>query len=76
LGYDRGVHALGSERNALKFPDAWWSPAVINLLGGFAMRTQIHHVAGIGMVVLGIYHVVYHILLIKNHCLKEKYGRL
>lgn len=56
----------------LKFPDAWWSPVIINFLGGFAMRTQIHHAAGIGMVILGVYHVVYHVFVDKESLLDRK----
>ncbi len=47
----------------VKFPDAWWSPIIINLLGGFEMRQKIHHTAGIIMVLLGIYHVTYHVII-------------
>lgn len=43
----------------VKFPDAWWSPIIIDLVGGFEMRTQIHHVSGIIMCILGAYHIVY-----------------
>ncbi|MFQ6054761.1 MAG: hypothetical protein ACE5J3_02135, partial [Methanosarcinales archaeon] len=43
----------------VKFPDAWWSPILIDLVGGFEMRTKIHHIAGIGMVILGVYHIGY-----------------
>ena len=50
----------------VKFPDAWWSPVIINLLGGFEMRTFIHHAAGWGMILLGIYHLVFHILIEKE----------
>ncbi len=56
----------------LKFPDSWWSPIVINLLGGFEMRTQIHHAAGIALVILGIYHVTYHIFIDKESLLERK----
>jgi formate dehydrogenase subunit gamma len=56
----------------LKFPDAWWSPVIINLLGGFEMRTQIHHAAGIVLVVLGVYHVGYHLFADKEPLLERK----
>lgn len=49
----------------IKFPDAWWSSTIISLLGGFENRTQIHHVSGLLMVGLGIYHIVYHIFIDK-----------
>lgn len=57
---------------AIKFPDSWWSPVIINLLGGFEMRTQIHHTAGMIMVLLGIYHVVYHVFVDKDSLLERK----
>ncbi|MCZ7357341.1 MAG: cytochrome b/b6 domain-containing protein [Candidatus Methanoperedens sp.] len=57
---------------AVKFPDSWWSPMIIGLVGGFEMRTQIHHAAGIGMVLLGIYHVTYHIFVDKESLLERK----
>ncbi len=57
---------------AVKFPDSWWSPVIINLVGGFEMRTQIHHAAGIGMVLLGIYHVVFHVFIDKESILERK----
>ncbi len=57
---------------AVKFPDTWWSVAIINLVGGFEMRTQIHHAAGIAMVILGIYHVGYHIFVDKEPLLERK----
>ncbi len=56
----------------LKFPDAWWSPLVIDLVGGFEMRTKIHHTAGIIMVLLGIYHVTYHLFLEKEPFLERR----
>jgi formate dehydrogenase subunit gamma len=56
----------------LKFPDAWWSPVIINLLGGFEMRTQIHHTAGIALVILGTYHVGYHIFVDKEPLFERK----
>ena len=56
----------------VKFPDAWWSPVIISFVGGFEMRTQIHHAAGVGMVLLGIYHVVYHIFVDKEPLLERK----
>jgi len=56
----------------LKFPDAWWSPVIIGLLGGFEMRTLIHHSAGIGMVILGVYHCVYHVFIDKESILDRK----
>lgn len=47
----------------IKFPDQWWAPVLIDLVGGFEMRTIIHHVAGIGMVLLGLYHITYYLLI-------------
>jgi formate dehydrogenase subunit gamma len=56
----------------VKFPDSWWSPVIINLVGGFEMRTQIHHAAGITMVLLGVYHVGYHLFIDKESLLERK----
>jgi len=57
---------------AIKFPDSWWSPVIIGLVGGFEMRTKIHHAAGIGMVLLGLYHVGYHVFVDKEPLLERK----
>ena len=57
---------------AVKFPDSWWSPVIINLVGGFEMRTQIHHTAGIVMVILGIYHIIYHVFVDKESLLERR----
>ncbi|HLB72337.1 MAG TPA: cytochrome b/b6 domain-containing protein [Candidatus Methanoperedens sp.] len=56
----------------VKFPDAWWSPVIIGLVGGFEMRTTLHHAAGIGMVILGIYHVTFHLFVDKESLLERK----
>ncbi len=56
----------------VKFPDTWWSPVIINMVGGFAMRTQIHHTAGLIMIGLGIYHVAYHLAIDKDPFLSRK----
>lgn len=49
----------------LKFPDEWWSRWMIDSVGGFDNRTLIHHVSGLIMIGVSIYHVVYHLLLEK-----------
>ena len=49
----------------LKFPDEWWSKWMIDSVGGFDNRTLIHHVSGLLMVGVSIYHVVYHLILEK-----------
>lgn len=46
----------------LKFPDEWWSKWMIDSVGGFDNRTLIHHYAGLVMIGVGVYHVVYHLL--------------
>lgn len=46
----------------LKFPDEWWSRWMIESVGGFDNRTLIHHYAGLVMIGVGVYHVVYHLL--------------
>ncbi len=47
----------------LKYPDTWWAPRIVDLLGGAEMRALIHRIAGVTMVALGIYHVVYYLLI-------------
>jgi len=59
----------------LKFRMHGASPVIINLLGGFSMRTQIHHAAGIrdgthGS--LGYINVVYHVFVDKESLLDRK----
>ncbi|MCZ7391847.1 MAG: cytochrome b/b6 domain-containing protein [Candidatus Methanoperedens sp.] len=49
----------------LKFPDEWWSKWMIASVGGFDNRTFIHHSAGLIMIGVSVYHVVYHIILEK-----------
>jgi len=46
----------------LKFPEAWWSGWMITSVGGFDNRTLIHHISGLAMIGVSVYHVVYHIL--------------
>lgn len=46
----------------LKFPDAWWSSWLIASVGGFDNRTLIHHISGLAMIGVSVYHVVYHVL--------------
>lgn len=49
----------------LKFPDEWWSRWMIASVGGFDNRTFIHHYAGLVMIGVSVYHVVYHAVLEK-----------
>lgn len=49
----------------LKFPDEWWSRWMIASVGGFDNRTFIHHYAGLAMIGVSVYHVVYHAILEK-----------
>lgn len=42
----------------LSFPNTWWAQLIVSLVGGWDMRTQIHHVAGVSMVILGIIHIL------------------
>ncbi len=46
----------------LMFPDEWWSKWMIASVGGFDNRTFIHHDAGLIMIGVSVYHVVFHIL--------------
>lgn len=43
----------------LSFSDTWLAQFIVKLMGGWDMRTQIHHVSGVLMVILGIYHVIF-----------------
>jgi formate dehydrogenase subunit gamma len=56
----------------LVFPDVWVSPIIVNLLGGFEMRTQIHHISGIVMILLGAYHVAYYTFVDKKPLIERK----
>lgn len=47
----------------LKFPEARLSQIVVALLGGAEMRTLLHHIAGFTMVILGIFHVLYYVII-------------
>lgn len=49
----------------LKFPDEWWSRWMIASVGGFDNRTLIHHISGLAMIGVSIYHVAYHAILEK-----------
>jgi len=40
----------------LTYADTWWAQSIVNFLGGWEMRSQIHHIAGMIMVCIGIYH--------------------
>lgn len=44
----------------LKFADSWWAIGVVELLGGEENRAWLHHVAGYGMIALGIFHLFYY----------------
>ena len=46
----------------LKFPDEWWAKWMISSVGGFDNRTLIHHISGILMIGVSVYHVVFHLL--------------
>ncbi len=41
----------------LSFPETWWAKLLVELMGGWWWRTQIHHWSGLLMVLLGVYHV-------------------
>ncbi len=44
----------------LKFPDEWWSRWMIASVGGFDNRTLIHHISGLLMIGVSVYHVIFH----------------
>jgi len=41
----------------LSYPEKWWAKGIVSMLGGWEMRSDIHHISGIVMVLLGTYHV-------------------
>jgi formate dehydrogenase gamma subunit len=47
---------------ALRYSTTWWAQSIVNLLGGWEMRSHIHHIAGIIMVGDGIYHFLRYFL--------------
>jgi cytochrome b subunit of formate dehydrogenase len=49
----------------LKFPDEWWARWMIASIGGFDNRTLIHHFAGLIMIGVSVYHVIYHTIFEK-----------
>jgi cytochrome b subunit of formate dehydrogenase len=45
---------------ALKFPEAWWvAPLHQNLPGVFELRSLVHRIAGVIMLVASVYHIYY-----------------
>lgn len=46
---------------ALKFSAAPWAQNVVRMLGGWEMRAHIHHISGIVMVAVGLYHIARYI---------------
>ena len=47
----------------LKYSSTWWAQSIVSYMGGWEMRSHIHHVAGIIMVGDGIYHFMGYFLL-------------
>jgi cytochrome b subunit of formate dehydrogenase len=47
----------------LKFPHEAWARWLVWLQGGMRSRAVIHHLAGQTLVLLGIFHFVYHVLI-------------
>jgi formate dehydrogenase gamma subunit len=47
----------------LKYEDSEISQAMVNAMGGWEMRSQIHHIAGVALVALGIYHVIMYLVI-------------
>jgi formate dehydrogenase gamma subunit len=43
----------------LSFSETWLAQTLVKIMGGWEMRTLIHHVAGVLLVILGIYHVIF-----------------
>jgi cytochrome b subunit of formate dehydrogenase len=47
---------------ALRYSHTWWAQNIVDFLGGWEMRANIHHIAGITMVALGLYHFLEYFL--------------
>jgi cytochrome b subunit of formate dehydrogenase len=47
----------------MKFPEARLSQAVVVLVGGVEMRSLLHRIAGWTMIILGVSHVLYYMLI-------------
>ena len=47
----------------MKYPDAWLSRTTVLLLGGVEMRALLHAIAGMVMVGLGVFHVVWYVFV-------------
>jgi cytochrome b subunit of formate dehydrogenase len=45
----------------LKYSDSEISQAFVSLMGGWEMRSHIHHIAGVLLIALGIYHVIFYL---------------
>jgi formate dehydrogenase gamma subunit len=46
----------------LKYADSEISQTIVNWMGGWEMRSQIHHFAGFALIGLGIYHIIWYIV--------------
>ncbi|MEE8168313.1 MAG: hypothetical protein V3T58_05530 [Candidatus Hydrothermarchaeales archaeon] len=47
----------------LKYPQAWWSIEIVKLLGGLANRALLHRIAGVGIIVVGLVHIFYYLII-------------
>ena len=47
----------------VKYPDQAWAQWAIRLQGGMAARTWIHHAAGLTLVGLGVFHLIWYFII-------------
>ena len=50
----------------LSFPETWWAQFLVKMMGGWWMRTQLHHAAGLSLVILSFYHILNIVIKSKN----------
>ena len=78
---ERGQHAvmavsfivLAYTGFALKFPDAWWAWPLVWLNGGEETRRVIHRIAGVVMVAVCLYHLVWIVVTARG---REQLGQM
>jgi cytochrome b subunit of formate dehydrogenase len=51
---------------ALRYSHTAWAQAIVERLGGWEMRTHIHHISGITMVGIGFYHAFRYFIFRNN----------
>lgn len=56
----------------LKFPNQAWAQWVIWLQGGMKVRALIHHFAGQALVMLGVFHFAYYLLVVRHSVFSKR----